>query len=525
MFTVSLFNRNLPIYNGSDEVPVDQTRTRALKTQLAHIEHRINAVAAISRVPPEILSEIFVCYADVLKDRERIAVAHVCQFWREVALNTSKLWAKIDLLHRPTEAVRTYLARSKHAPLKIIADYGDPPITSLRLAAQHWSRAESIRLSLTPLAYAAIVTCLPSSTPLLKALQVGIQLVPDWKLAPPVPIPFNQSTAPLLQSLEISSCCVEWATHIFPRSLTRLTVTYNAGAAEISDASILDVVRTISNLSLLQYLELRNVLPSPPSSTIPLPIEILATMSQLQEMDITASALSYAHFLNHFTLPTSTKLRLQLTDGPIDALPLLTASLRSKLLHMKPEPDSLYIDDRVLQLFSCTNELLLHVIAQDLDFAYGTLVEEVYARLPLHGILCLTVSGEPCHLFGQTAWTEMVKAMVNVLNLHVCCDGMRLSSNSLNLLTLAPGVQEPVMPNLKHIALDSTVFRNRDDESDLSTINQLCAIFKSRSEAGFGFETVSIEEAPEGSHINAGDIALFEQYVSKVVWDGWDLYL
>lgn len=536
---------------------MDQAR-RALETQLAHhiaaaagIRRRLNALVAIARLPPEILSEIFICCTDELQSGTRITITHVCHFWREVALNTLGLWTKIDLSYSTTEAVRAYLARSKHALLKIAADAEtDPPITSLRLAAQHWSQAESIRLSLSPLTYSTIATYLPSSTPLLKSLRVCMRPEseityeePAVEFAAPVPIYFDQSTAPLLQSLEIDRYCLEWTTHIFPRSLTHITVIYSSGAADFSDISTLDVVRVIGSLSLLQRLKLRNVLPSlPPSTTSLPPTELSAALPDLRLMDVAASALSCVHFLNHFTLPVSVGITLFFTSCPGSALPFLVAPLRSKLLHLKPELEVLSIEllpeeTHHIQILSEISESchpdidlktpFFELYAQNCDFGCGAVLQEVFAHLPLRSILKVFVGSDAYDEYwqDQAAWLDAMKTMVNVESLTVQENAdLPLPPDVLYVLgaqsrqNTSPSIREPpIMPKLRRVELNGVGLRETDDSRDLAIVAQLCEVFRSRLEAGFQVESVSVEKC---LYVNAGDIALFQQYVSEVHWDG-----
>ncbi|TBU36407.1 hypothetical protein BD309DRAFT_818304, partial [Dichomitus squalens] len=90
-----------------------------------------NARVAISRLPNELLSEIFTClvrdhnshiedahdtYDRVYGTRlQWIRTTHVCFAWREVALATPRSWSFISVTRRA--AVEALLARSKRAPL------------------------------------------------------------------------------------------------------------------------------------------------------------------------------------------------------------------------------------------------------------------------------------------------------------------------------------------------------------------------------------------------------------------------
>ena len=91
-------------------------------------------LATVKDLPPEILSVAFnfsvididfICYDQWANDvaAQAVACSHVCQFWRNVALNTPSLWTNIDRHHRGCEEFAT---RSKTLPLWIVGleEYG-----------------------------------------------------------------------------------------------------------------------------------------------------------------------------------------------------------------------------------------------------------------------------------------------------------------------------------------------------------------------------------------------------------------
>ncbi|KAI0718112.1 hypothetical protein C8Q72DRAFT_153898 [Fomitopsis betulina] len=107
----------------------------ALRKRKAHhyqciraINTEMNALAPISILPPELLSNIFLDVAGrgsadpALWDPEAvdywIHVTHVCTSWREVALQCTLLWSYLDL-PIPSRILEELLARSRDAPLSI----------------------------------------------------------------------------------------------------------------------------------------------------------------------------------------------------------------------------------------------------------------------------------------------------------------------------------------------------------------------------------------------------------------------
>ena len=82
-----------------------------------------------------------------------LVLGQVCRYWRQVALNSPRLWTEIvvDGKSDPctTSRVQMYLSRSKQAPLKVFAMLGDQPsISALRLVFSHFHRIQWLYLFL-----------------------------------------------------------------------------------------------------------------------------------------------------------------------------------------------------------------------------------------------------------------------------------------------------------------------------------------------------------------------------------------
>ncbi|KAL7285982.1 hypothetical protein ACG7TL_001097 [Trametes sanguinea] len=106
------------------------------------IKERLNMWAAASQLPPEVLLHIFKFAVHApedgadgglsLKHRSSRVVAstralhsltHVCKWWRDVALNSSTLWTRIDN-HKPAQ-LDAFLARSRSAPISVHVSTND----------------------------------------------------------------------------------------------------------------------------------------------------------------------------------------------------------------------------------------------------------------------------------------------------------------------------------------------------------------------------------------------------------------
>ncbi|KAF8868002.1 hypothetical protein BD779DRAFT_1393234, partial [Infundibulicybe gibba] len=89
---------------------------------LAAIRHCRNRFVPVARLPPEILSRIFVFNARMVRPGDRVdvarAISHVCRRWREIALDCPRLWPHINFEHGPRWLTRV-IERSRSVPLSL----------------------------------------------------------------------------------------------------------------------------------------------------------------------------------------------------------------------------------------------------------------------------------------------------------------------------------------------------------------------------------------------------------------------
>ena len=76
-----------------------------------------NRLAPINRIPPEILALIPEPQDIYYKDKDLIALTHVCRAWREIFVSYSSLWTNFDCSN--ADKTRVYLERSKSSPINL----------------------------------------------------------------------------------------------------------------------------------------------------------------------------------------------------------------------------------------------------------------------------------------------------------------------------------------------------------------------------------------------------------------------
>lgn len=101
-------------------------RTR-LETALAHA---VRLQSPVHRLPRELLASIFRIGVLDMEEEDPLMLATlplVCTQWRQVALDTPALWARVAVgTHHSLETARRKLARAMGAPLDVCVDFNPP---------------------------------------------------------------------------------------------------------------------------------------------------------------------------------------------------------------------------------------------------------------------------------------------------------------------------------------------------------------------------------------------------------------
>ena len=199
-----------------------------LNDLICSLKSRRNSLCSVSRLPPEVLSEVFLDLAEQLQAQDRfkvdftwVTLAHVCRLWRHVALQHGRLWGKVDITK--SDRTRVFVDRSNGAPLAIRQSFTTslaelPPAftdSSYRYRELHL-RAKEGQLGPNVLQ----VLNSPAHAPVLESLVLEVSdNYPEYTLPPTV---FDYK-APALTRLQLQNVRMEWPTSLFP-SLTHLSI-------------------------------------------------------------------------------------------------------------------------------------------------------------------------------------------------------------------------------------------------------------------------------------------------------------
>ena len=225
--TVTAFSQPDAIKAAQTDIDSDIQR---LNDCICSLKSRRNLLCRISRLPPEVLSQIFLVFAEQLQAQDRfktdfkwITITHVCRLWREIALRHGRLWGKIDSARE--ERARVFVERSNGAPLAVretfTSSLAELPVhltgPSFRYRELHL-RAEEGQLG--PNVLQALNS--PIHAPVLESIVLEVSdnhHHPEYTLPPTV---FDYK-APALTRLQLKNIRLEWPTSFFP-SLTHLSI-------------------------------------------------------------------------------------------------------------------------------------------------------------------------------------------------------------------------------------------------------------------------------------------------------------
>jgi len=132
-----------------------------------------NALAPINRTPPEVLTLIPNFWKTYCRNRDIIALTHVCQAWRETFISRSCLWT--DFYCMDADKTRVYLERSKSSPINLWLDERESPPPHdqfLQIFPHAVDRLKSLAVKGTLEYFQDITTHLSHPTPLLEVLWI-----------------------------------------------------------------------------------------------------------------------------------------------------------------------------------------------------------------------------------------------------------------------------------------------------------------------------------------------------------------
>ena len=280
---------------------------------------RRNTLAPISALPPELLSRIFHFHAQDERLYGQplgwIWVTHVCQHWRQVALNDSSLWATITAPLPRVTWISEMLVRARKAPL-VIDIVGLESQSVLPQLPPHIPHTRELRLrSLSILHIQGVREICKLEAPTLEHFELGIsESVGPVTFREFVGTTLFKGQAPKLRTFSLAQISsIPWS--LIPRGqLTQLEITDHDGMFNTHDSLLNDLNQFIDLLidsPDLEVLVLKCCLPT-----------ILSEVShgqpnhlpRLSRLSLGGQTASITNLLKMLKLPSSATLHLHCTS-------------------------------------------------------------------------------------------------------------------------------------------------------------------------------------------------------------------
>ncbi|KAI9444553.1 hypothetical protein H4582DRAFT_1909704 [Lactarius indigo] len=401
--------------------------TRALRT----LKLRRNALAPISSLPPEVLATVFSFLRLPINgtsplgrkpDRHLswLCVTHVCQQWREVALNHSLFWSHVDFTTVTPTAATEILVRAKSVPLYLEAwvpkyHWDDARFSTFEKELQpRVSHICQLAISAEPFGLERVLKGLVSPAPTLEYLSLSGKKYRNRRIRqrPSVPDPLFGGSTPRLSRLELRDCDISWKSPLL-RGLKHLMIhTLSADARP----SLSVWLNALDEMPQLQTLVL--CLASPITSSFPFDIERTVALPFLTHFNISAPLEDCGLALAHLVLPALTSLYIKANSrqgdgsdvqkllpyvaqharGPQDTRPLQSVlvhgySKRANILAWDvPDIDVEVHDPPTLLATTLSPRLTLHITGfvwyrSEIHFQ---VLDAAMAALPLDSLVTLT---------------------------------------------------------------------------------------------------------------------------------------
>ena len=495
-----------------------------LEERIRTLKSRRNGLSPISRLPPEILCNIFSLIEDVFSSNRSpkfwTNFSQVSHHWRSTALSAPELWTKIPV-NLPCRWIQERLIRSKMAKLTIRSGPSflasipkTTTIEAVRSCLYRMNRIEELQLTANAKTLEKIFRDLPKSAPQLHTLCIGgattFSVHEDFL-----------HDAERLRRVELTNCKISLESRLLT-GLTRLSLQDSLKAN--SGSSIIQLLNALQRMPALTNLYLINSIPgdSKGSSTYP-----VVDLPCLRKLHISSGVGALTTFLCHITVPHSTILVLTCKENQsaqIDFSNFLSV-LATKFL------SSLVIKRIGLQLnkfcglefyiwttavFQCQLQVVLtwpmpypqnHVKA--LTCAFNAM------RLPFLTQLHISTM----HYIDSQTWVNTFGKLPLLKRVRVNGSALHSFLRALVHKTMAAekskkAYYNPSFPNLRYIDLIGCDFSGTGSRS--ASVDMLLDCLMERCERRAVVRELDLKDC---YYISSDDVERFEEVVD-VIWDG-----
>ncbi|KAJ7504369.1 hypothetical protein B0H11DRAFT_1710232, partial [Mycena galericulata] len=494
------------------------------------LQSRRNSLSPVGRLPPEMLSRIFLFCSDPGSLSWIKSVSHICRHWRAVALGCPNLWS-FPVFSQPKWADEM-LKRSKMAPLTIKADltYMTPKMVStVHSSLVQISRIGELDVRTGSRSVPEILN-LTGARCCANNLAFHRQLTFSWQHFT-LPDKFLNGEAPRLRRLELTRFFLPWDSPLMS-NLIHLKIHHPGPTAR---PSMTDFIDALDRMPLLETLELDNALPeiAEDVTTVSAPTTRTA-LKHLKRISIgNVSALECADALNHLSYPTSTSMKISCIGetSTVAAFASLIPALSNVQSAGNPKHfRSLFVNIgfggmgiRAWTCFVQTGDPPATRPFLDLDLRYLRFMraesEELLTfackSLPIHGLRALSISTD-MHEVETKTWINTFADLPTLQTVRLHGEANTLIAALREDVFLDGAAQSQSVsgglffPALRNLILDGADFAE-------PTLDTLESTLMERCERKQELWTLSLQDC---SRLSPEDVERLEDIVAKVDWDG-----
>jgi hypothetical protein len=507
-----------------------------------------NDLAPISKIPVELLSYIFSlvqrkCRHDSREDLGWVVVTHICQRWRNIALDNPTLWVYVPS-HRP-KWIPEMTRRSKSATLKInlnAQSFTPSRFSTLRtFLAAHLPRVRSITVY-PPLPPDRLIQKLLQDIPARSA-----QCLEHFNLQDPLGYPHTFNPMLFVEKVLIDPPClkklkmygtIDWNSKILT-SLTHFIVHYgNLMATESPPHS--EFLDALTRMPALRILHLHHVPLPAPTEELPSKLSNIVRLSQLQSILLSGSASTVCNILRHISPSEGARIQLTLEISVATDVAAVAALFRGRYTSADVAIKwplarclefSMEAGHARMTAWSHSQHTILHGALPDHDSflglklcsnLLGSAQQEIVSRAVLE--IC---SASPFRtltalsLFSGVEWAGFnAEFLAEALGRQPEVQSVRVEGPALKAFLgfMAAGAHKGIsskatvnLPSLRYLAICSARFK----ESWLS-VQVLQDILRQRKQSGMKLSQVDFKWC---SYLFTSDIDIIEENAHTVTWD------
>ncbi|KAN0127931.1 hypothetical protein V8E53_014279 [Lactarius tabidus] len=499
---------------------------KSLEGSIRALRRRRNALAPISSLPTEVITTIFSTLRVPVApspltpftlggkpdDLPWMRVAHVCQHWREIALNQPLFWSHLDFTKFTSAGAAEILTRAKTVPLHLAArvpgHWDDGRFSAFQNElSTHTPHICHLDISAEYFRLRKIFEGLVSPAPALECLSFSCEAYQNRAISSRVSVPETlfDGTTPRLSCLKLRNCEISWKSPLL-KCLRYLDIRTLSAEARPSLSVWLD---TLDEIPQLKTLILHSASPMALPTSLPSGIVRTVTSDSLTVLDISASARDCGLALAHLILPALTRMSLVATShcrngsDVQEILPYVSQHARA-LQHTQPQQSLIVRSDRTCtDIYAWTGSDIGVKLFKPIDFldailsaslvfsfkndnlllaAHTETFDAAIAALPLDSLMTLVSESRTSHLNKQV-WLHHAPRWS--LLQSVCLSPSSARGFTQMLLEDNGGCENPLLPSLTKLILVDT-------ELSARRTYRLCDALMKRVEQGVPLEALDL---------------------------------